>query len=215
MPNTTWWKHYNQEGRKKFWTEKWALEGGGPPPPPPAACAEPSAKACSAPGIFGLFDDAAANLKEWGRLDVEATTDEYLTDCPLTDDELADDSSDDEYDFGFDDDNEPREAELPAWDKWEAYLDSKGFPAGPGEAAVPVVVGDCESGQPDESALTPALPCKPKRTKTQEPHRHKIPFGEWFPFNAAVARPVRQWEINANPKAKASMDAEWNRLREQ
>ena len=54
----------------------------------------------------------------------------------------------------------------------------------------------------------PAMPCQ-----TVEPkHRIKVTHSV-YPFVSMVARPVPKKEIMSNPKAKASVDAEWEKLR--
>ena len=60
----------------------------------------------------------------------------------------------------------------------------------------------------------PAMPCASGEGK--EDHRPKIfPFSShsWIVINACVARPVGRKEVASNPAARASMQAECDRLR--
>ena len=57
------------------------------------------------------------------------------------------------------------------------------------------------------SDCIPKMPCAPA---SRQGHRSKTPP---CLYNACVARPVGNKEVQANPKAKAAMDAEWARLR--
>ena len=57
-------------------------------------------------------------------------------------------------------------------------------------------------------ASIPAMPCQTVAPK----HRIKVTHSI-YPFVSMVARPVPKKEILTNPKAKASVDAEWEKLR--
>ena len=57
-------------------------------------------------------------------------------------------------------------------------------------------------------APVPTMPCQTVNQK----HRIKITHSD-YPFVSMVARPVPKKEIQTNPKAKASVDAEWEKLR--
>ena len=46
-----------------------------------------------------------------------------------------------------------------------------------------------------------------------QPHQERLPEYPW-PVNACVARPVGKKEIQENPKAKAALQKEWDRLRQ-
>ena len=214
VPIHTWWNAYNQAGRKKYWQDKWAADGVGPPPPPvdpPGAPARMS-PACSSPGIYGLFDESPSDMLPWSH---EQKTDE-LTDCPSSDDELEMDPESEH--------SEGEELKEHPCITWETDLKLKGFPVLDAKGSV------VEAGQPAVATSAPApggeeeaatrqdeydnagcMPCGGER----EGHRRKITRRRRLPFNAAVARPVRQKEIDANPKAKAAMDKEWDRLRAQ
>ncbi|CAE7711400.1 NITA [Symbiodinium sp. CCMP2592] len=52
----------------------------------------------------------------------------------------------------------------------------------------------------------PAMPIRP------DPHSHRSPDSSVFFYSACVARPVDRKERAANPKAKAALDKEWNKL---
>ncbi len=54
----------------------------------------------------------------------------------------------------------------------------------------------------------PAMPCQ----SLAPMHRIKVTPSQ-YPFVSMVARPVPKKEISSNPKAKASVDAEWEKLR--
>ena len=72
-------------------------------------------------------------------------------------------------------------------------------------------VTDLNDGELDE--MTGSFPAMPtKRATEKPPHRQKIRPHQW-PFNACVARPVGKAEIKAQPKAKAALQKEWDRLR--
>ena len=56
----------------------------------------------------------------------------------------------------------------------------------------------------------PVMPCVPHK----DIHRPKIPDHP-LPISALVARPVGKKELLSNPAAKAAMDKEWQRLKDQ
>ena len=73
--------------------------------------------------------------------------------------------------------------------------------------------GHDNSGGGDSSAESemsfPRLPCGPARAHKHREKRN--PHGGLY--NACVARPVKPAEMRSNPKAKAAMQDEWDRLR--
>ena len=66
-------------------------------------------------------------------------------------------------------------------------------------------------GSDDDDDFVPKFPCVSAR-KTSSTHRRKSVSLQGL-FNACVARPVKPAEAKDNPKAKAAMQEEWDRLR--
>ncbi|CAE6962770.1 unnamed protein product [Symbiodinium sp. CCMP2592] len=62
---------------------------------------------------------------------------------------------------------------------------------------------------PDDGQAVDAAPAMPVRP---DPHSHRSPDSSVFFYSACVARPVDRKERAVNPKAKAALDKEWNKL---
>ena len=64
------------------------------------------------------------------------------------------------------------------------------------------------SDSDDDDDYAPRMPCA-----TARPSAHREKTSAHGLFNACVARPVKPAEVKTNPKARAAMQTEWERLR--
>ena len=67
------------------------------------------------------------------------------------------------------------------------------------------------SGSASAAIPSDEFPAMPLRSEKTSSHRHRIPNHE-IAISALVARPVPKKERNSNPKAKAAVDIEWEKL---
>ena len=114
----------------------------------------------------------------------------------------------------------------PPWEHWERIAQDHAESLKPSSIAA-VAAPNAEGIvapqlRDDDDDLVPAMPTvntlltnahDTDFVKVIDNHRVKV-APRRFPFNALVARPVGKKEIESNPKAKAAMDKEWNRLKE-
>ena len=123
------------------------------------------------------------------------------------------DESDNESDCVCPDRGGPDEME--PWDiDWDADAFASSEEFAPSSAAASYYSG----GDPAVKLATanddsvPSMPCRRLQRKSKKGLKHRVKNQPSVSFNACVARPVSKKEVSVTPKAKAAVQAEWDRL---
>ena len=104
---------------------------------------------------------------------------------------------------------------MEPWDiDWDADVFASSEEFAPSSAAASYYSG----GDPAVKLATanddsvPSMPCRRLQRKSKEGLKHRVKNQPSVAFNACVGRPVSKKEVNITPKAKAAVQAEWDRL---
>ncbi len=172
--------------------------------------------ACAPMGVMGLLKSSDVLVKSW------VSANEALA-AAAVEDEREESRKDPEI---FEVEVEADVNQEPPWEHWERIAQDHADslkPSSVAAVAAPTAEGIVAPQlRDDDNDLVPAMPTvntlltndyNADFVKVIDNHRVKV-APRRFPFNALVARPVGKKEIKSNPRDKAAMDKEWNRLKE-